>query len=134
MAVTEDIQQIQTTGILHFTISVRDHAKSAEFYADTLGCVIERVTDHFAFMKTGSDYFVLYKNPDHVAPNGPGGTRFHHAFIVDGDAFDQASAALTARGYTNLLPDTKKHKSFPGRHFYFHDLDGNGIEITDVTG
>jgi catechol-2,3-dioxygenase len=134
MSVAEETPQVRATGVLHFTISVRDHEASARFYADVLGCEIERISTHFAFMKAGGDFFVLYKNPDHVDPNGPAGTRFHHAFIVAPQVFDQAVTNMEARGYVNLLPDTKKHTSFPGRHFYFHDLDGNGIEITDVTG
>lgn len=134
MTATVDAGGVRAAGILHFTISVADHEKAAAFYADVLGCDIERISSHFAFMKAGGDFFVLYKNPKHVAPNDTGGTRFHHAFIVPAESFDRAVSRLEARGYANLLPDTKKHTSFPGRHFYFHDLDGNGIEITDVTG
>jgi catechol 2,3-dioxygenase-like lactoylglutathione lyase family enzyme len=124
--------ELHAKGILHFTISVRDHVKASEFYADLLGCEVERVSNHFAFMKAGSDYFVLYKNPEHVSPNAPKGTRFHHAFIVTPEEFDRARDLLTARGIEELQPGTQNHRSFPGRHIYFHDPDGNGIEITDV--
>lgn len=120
-------------GILHFTISVRDHETAAKFYSELLGCEIERISDKFAFMRAGKDFFVLYKNPEHVSPNAPRGTRFHHAFIVSPEEFDGARAALAARGLEELQPGTQNHRSFPGRHIYFHDADGNGIEITDVT-
>jgi catechol-2,3-dioxygenase len=123
---------VQSKGILHFTISVRDHEMAARFYADLLGCEIQRVSDHFAFMKTGSDYFVLAKMAGHVNPNPPKGTRFHHAFIVSPEDFDRARDVIAARGIEELIPGTTNHKSFPGRHLYFHDLDGNGVEITDV--
>jgi hypothetical protein len=66
--------ELHAKGILHFTISVRDHVKASEFYADLLGCEVERVSSHFAFMKAGQDFFVLYRNPEHVPPNGPKGT------------------------------------------------------------
>lgn len=125
-------QGVQSKGILHFTISVRDHEKSAKFYAELLGCEIQRISDHFAFMRTGRDYFVLSKSAEHVNPNGPKGTRFHHAFIVTPEEFDRARDVLAARGIEELFPATKNHRSFPGRHIYFHDLDGNGVEITDV--
>ena len=128
-----DKHELHAKGILHFTISVRDHVKASKFYADLLGCEVERVSNHFAFMKAGSDYFVLYKNPEHVAPNAPRGTRFHHAFIVTPEEFDRARNLLTARGIEELQPGTQNHRSFPGRHIYFHDPDGNGVEITDVT-
>ncbi|MFM2129515.1 MAG: hypothetical protein RL477_1061 [Pseudomonadota bacterium] len=123
---------LHARGILHFTISVSDHVKSSKFYADLLGCEIERVSDHFAFMKAGPDFFVLYRNPGHVSPNGPGGTRFHHAFIVTPEEFDRARDLIRARGIEELQPGTQNHRSFPGRHIYFHDPDGNGVEITDV--
>lgn len=128
-----DKHELHAKGILHFTISVRDHVKASEFYADLLGCEVERVSNHFAFMKAGSDYFVLYKNPEHVSPNAPRGTRFHHAFIVTPEEFERARDLLSARGIEELQPGTQNHRSFPGRHIYFHDADGNGIEITDVT-
>ena len=122
---------IRTKGILHFTISVRDHRTAADFYSELLGCEIERVSDHFAFMKTGNSYFVLAKMENHANPNPPRGTRFHHAFIVAPEDFDRAEATIRARGIELLTPGTQNHRSFPGRHIYFHDADGNGIEIAD---
>ena len=130
----ENVKGVQSNGILHFTISVRDHEKAAQFYADLLGCEIQRVTDHFAFMRTGKDYFVLAKMAGHVNPNPPKGTHFHHAFIVSGAEFDRARDVIASRGIEELFPRTVNHKSFPGRHLYFHDPDGNGVEITDVVG
>jgi catechol 2,3-dioxygenase-like lactoylglutathione lyase family enzyme len=127
----EKAKGVQSKGILHFTISVRDHEKAARFYADLLGCEIERVSDHFAFMRTGNDHFVLAKMAGHVNPNPPKGTHFHHAFIVSPEEFDRASDVIAARGIEELFPRTTNHRSFPGRHLYFHDPDGNGIEITD---
>jgi catechol 2,3-dioxygenase-like lactoylglutathione lyase family enzyme len=125
--------ELHARGILHFTISVTDHVKASQFYAEVLGCEIERVSNHFAFMRAGSDYFVLYGHPEHVSPNGPRGTRFHHAFIVTPEEFDRARDVIAARGIEELQPGTQNHRSFPGRHIYFHDPDGNGVEITDVS-
>ncbi len=122
---------IQTKGILHFTISVRDHMKAADYYSELLGCEVERTNDHFAFMKCGDDYFVLSKMPNHVNPNPPGGTWFHNAFIVESAEFDHAMEVIKQRGIEVLKYEEVGHKSFPGRHVYFHDPDGNGIEIID---
>jgi catechol-2,3-dioxygenase len=126
---------IRTNGILHFTISVRDHVKAAQYYSELLGCEIERVSSHFAFMRTGQSHFVLAKMDSHVSPNPPRGTKFHHAFIVSPEEFDRAVEVVTARGIELLTPGTGPggHRSFPGRHIYFHDPDGNGIEIADVS-
>jgi catechol 2,3-dioxygenase-like lactoylglutathione lyase family enzyme len=63
---------VQSKGILHFTISVRDHKTAAQFYADLLGCEIQRISDHFAFMKTGNDYFVLAKMANHQSEPAEG--------------------------------------------------------------
>lgn len=123
---------IHTRGILHFTISVRDHRQAAEYYAELLGCEIERVSSHFAFMRTGDSHFVLARMDNHVSPNPPQGTKFHHAFIVTPEEFDRAVAVTAERGIELLTPGTTGptgHRSFPGRHIYFHDPDGNGIEI-----
>ena len=122
---------IKTKGILHFTISVRDHVRAADYYAELLGREVMRTSDHFAFMKCGDDHFVLSKMPNHVNPNPPGGTWFHHAFVVEPDEFDHAMEVIKERGIEILKYEEEGHRSFPGRHVYFHDPDGNGIEIVD---
>src|SRR5690349_20227271 len=85
---------INTNGVLHFSISARDHVKSAEWYRDVVGARIARVNDHFAFMQCGKDYFVLVKKDDHVEPNVPGDTQFHYAFMVTPPDFDKAMDIL----------------------------------------
>lgn len=120
---------IRTTGILHFTIGVRDHISAAKFYADLLGCKILRTNNHFAFMECHGDFFVLALMPNHVNPNAPGETDHHHAFMVDADEFDRAMEILRARDIPLVSYSDRGHKSFPGRHAYFHDADGNAIEI-----
>ena len=124
-------QAIRTKGVLHFTISVRDHRAAAKYYSELIGCTITRINDHFAFMQSGEDHFVLARMDNHVNPNPPGGTHFHHAFIVDPPEFDRAYELLKARGVEILGYDVVGHRTFPGRHIYFHDPDGNGIEIAD---
>jgi catechol 2,3-dioxygenase-like lactoylglutathione lyase family enzyme len=69
--------------------------------------------------------------PNHVNPNPPGGTWFHHAFVVDADEFDHAMEVIKERDIEVLKYEEVGHKSFPGRHVYFHDPDGNGVEIID---
>lgn len=124
--------RINTTGILHFTIGVRDHVKAAEFYRDLLQCEHLRSSGHFSFMRCGGTYFVLAKCPDHANPNPPGGTLHHHAFMVEPEEFDRAMAILKARGIEIVKYEDTGHRSFPGRHAYFHDADGNCLEIIDL--
>ena len=122
---------IHTTGVLHFTITVRDHEAAAKYYSDLIGCSITRINRHFAFMRCGDDHFVLAKIDSHVSPNPPGGTHFHHAFIVEPPEFDRAHELVKSWGIEILAYDEVGHRTFPGRHLYFHDPDGNGIEIVD---
>jgi catechol 2,3-dioxygenase-like lactoylglutathione lyase family enzyme len=124
----------QAKGILHFTISCTDRHRSAALYRDLLGCEILRVSDKFAFMQCGEQHFVLAEMAGHVSPNPPGGTLFHHAFIMDPENFDRARAEIEARGIAILKYEEAGHRSFPGRHLYIHDDDGNGIEIFDNVG
>jgi catechol 2,3-dioxygenase-like lactoylglutathione lyase family enzyme len=120
---------IRTTGILHFTIGVRDHISAAQFYKEVLGCKHLRSNSRYSFMECHGGYFVLAKMADHVNPNKPGEEAHHHAFLVDGDEFDRAMEILLARGIEIVKYSDEGHRSFPGRHAYFHDADGNALEI-----
>jgi catechol 2,3-dioxygenase-like lactoylglutathione lyase family enzyme len=131
---------INTNGILHFSISVRDHVKSAEWYRDVVGCRIARVNDHFAFMQCGKDYFVLVKTDNHVEPNVRGVTAFHYAFMVTPPDFDKAMDILKKRDiaiakyedFNEGDPNRRGGRTFPGRHVYFYDADMNCVEIIDL--
>ncbi len=130
---------IEPKAILHFTIGVTDLDRATAFYQDILGCSLLRQNRRrtMSFMEAGGDLFVLTVTGRHVAPNGPKDTAFHHAFVVAPEAYDKAVAHLEAQGIGLLWPQAKtaapdtQHNTFPGRHVYFHDPDGNGVEITD---
>src|SRR5262245_29011833 len=68
---------INTKGILHFTIGVRDHIAAAKFYSEVLGCKHLRSNERYSFMECGGSYFVLAKIPHHVNPNNPGEDAHH---------------------------------------------------------
>jgi len=123
---------IRTTGILHFTIGVRDHVAASKFYSEVLGCKVMRIGERYAFMDCRGSYFVLAKMPNHVNPNLPGDDSHHHAFMVEPEEFDRALAIMKARGVEMIKYSDQGHVTFPGRHAYFHDADGNCIEIIDL--
>jgi catechol 2,3-dioxygenase-like lactoylglutathione lyase family enzyme len=123
---------IRTTGILHFTIGVRDHIAAANFYSEVLGCRHMRSNERYSFMECGGSYFVLAKSSHHVNPNDPGEDSHHHAFMVEAQEFDRAMAIMQARGVPLVKYSDEGHHTFPGRHAYFHDADGNCIEIIDL--
>jgi catechol 2,3-dioxygenase-like lactoylglutathione lyase family enzyme len=120
---------IDTKGILHFTIGVRDHIAAAKFYSEVLSCRHLRSNERYSFMECGGTYFVLAKIPHHVNPNNPDEDAHHHAFLVEKDEFDRAMEILRVRGIRLVKYSDEGHHSFPGRHAYFHDADGNCIEI-----
>jgi catechol 2,3-dioxygenase-like lactoylglutathione lyase family enzyme len=130
----KDPKPLKPTGILHFTIGVTDLDRAKDFYQKILGCEFWRQNETTVFMKAGADYFVLSKTGYHVSPNKPKDTLIHHAFIVNGRDFDSSMAWLESHGVEILLYEDVGHRSFSGRHAYFHDPDGNGVEIIDLHG
>jgi catechol 2,3-dioxygenase-like lactoylglutathione lyase family enzyme len=127
-------RRVQPTGILHFTIGVTDLERSRRFYEDVVGCTYWRQNDSTVFMKCGDDYFVLSRSGYHAIPNKGKDTLIHHAFLVESGDFDAAVAHLEASGVEVLLYEDTGHRSFTGRHLYFHDPDGNAIEFIDFHG
>ena len=124
---------IKTKGILHVTIPVSDPARSRAFYTDILGLEfvsqVPKDNPHFVFLKSGADYVVLGREASR--------TRFsdiiHHAFLVDGDAFDATVSELKARGVDVFREDARDEGVFTGRSAYFHDPDDNALEVIHLT-
>ena len=124
---------INTKGILHTTIPVSDLKRSRAFYTEILGLefVAEAPKDnpHFVFLKSGSDYLLLGREPKR--------DRFseiiHHAFLVDGDSYDSAVAELKAKGVDVFREERRDRGVFTGRSAYFHDPDNNAMEIIHLT-
>jgi catechol 2,3-dioxygenase-like lactoylglutathione lyase family enzyme len=127
-------RRVEPTGILHFTLAVSDLERSRRFYEEVVGCTFWRQNDSTVFMRCGEHYFVLSRTGYHVAPNRGRDTLIHHAFLIDAADFDVALAHVEACGVEVLLYEDKGHRSFTGRHAYFHDPDGNAIEFIDFQG
>ena len=129
-------RRVAPSGILHFTLSVTDLERSRRFYEDIVGATYWRQNESTVFMCCGEHYFVLSKarTNDHVPPNKGRENLLHHAFLVQGEDFDAAVAHLEANGIEVLLYEDKGHRSFTGRHLYFHDPDVNAIEFIDFQG
>lgn len=123
---------IETTGVVHFTISVSDPEKSAEFYQDVLGLkIIQRIPSvGMVFMMSGSDHVILTKSKTPVDPNPGDEFLIHHAFRVDVDKYDSAVAHLKENGVRILFEEDRRDGIFVGRQAYFHDPDRNVLEIS----
>ena len=124
---------IRTQGILHVTIPVGDLGRSSAFYTEILGLefVAQAPQDdpHFVFLKSGPDYLVLGRE----ASRGRFSDIIHHAFMVDGDAYDATVAELKAKGVDVFREDERTEGVFTGRSAYFHDPDGNALEVIHLT-
>ena len=124
---------IRTKGILHVTIPVSDLGRSRAFYTEILGLdfVAQAPKDdpHFLFLKSGADYVVLGREMS----RGRFSDIIHHAFMVDGDAYDATVAELKAKGVNVFREDERKDGVFTGRSAYFHDPDGNALEVIHLT-
>ena len=125
---------IKPSGILHFTISVSDIEVARQFYEGVLGCTYWRRNESTVFIYVGEQFFVLSNIGYHRRPNDPGHTLIHNAFIVDAGDFDAAMADLESKGVEVINYEDTGHHSFAGRHAYFQDPDGNGVEIIDFQG
>lgn len=123
---------IKTQGLVHFTIAVSDLERGARFYSEILGMRILRRTPRMVFLQCGGDYLVLGKSKTPIRPNAEGETTIHHAFKVAAADFDRAVEFLEQNGVKILHIEDRQEGTFQGRSAYFHDPDGNALEIHDL--
>ena len=125
---------VKPIGILHFTLSVTDLDRARAFYEEVVGATFWRKNDSSVFMRCGEQHFVLARTGYHTPQNRGTDSLIHHAFMFDAKDFDAALVHVEACGVEVLLYEDKGHRSFTGRHAYFHDPDGNAIEFIDFQG
>jgi catechol 2,3-dioxygenase-like lactoylglutathione lyase family enzyme len=124
---------IKTKGVLHVTIPVSDLARSRAFYTEILGlefvAEVPKENPHFVFLKSGTDYVLLGRDTS----RGRFSDIIHHAFMVDGDAYDTTVAELKAKGVDVFREEERAEGVFTGRSAYFHDPDHNALEVIHLT-
>ena len=127
---------IEPRGVVHFSIPVSDLEASKKFYTELLGLTFLRLSPAYQmmFLTAGKDYVVLCKSDTPIRPNAEGSRRVHHAFAIAPEAYDASKAALQENGVEIIDEEDRKGGTFPGRQFYFHDPDGNVIELTEWSG
>jgi catechol 2,3-dioxygenase-like lactoylglutathione lyase family enzyme len=103
------------------------------FYVELLGMrIIGRNEGRFLFLRAGGSVLLLFEreaarrqeSPPPHGCSGPG----HVCFRVPRSAYREWSAHLEASG-VHLIEETRWPSG--GRSFYFHDPDGNVLEIAD---
>jgi len=130
------VPAIEPRGVVHFSIPVSDLEASKKFYTELLGLTFLRLSPAYQmmFLTAGKDYVVLCKSDTPIRPNAEGSRRVHHAIAVKPEAYDAAKAFLQENGVEIIDEENRKGGTFPGRQFYFHDPDGNVIELTEWSG
>lgn len=123
---------IKTQGLVHFTIPVSDLTRSEKFYSQLLGMRVLRKNAHMVFLKCGDDYLVLGKSKLPIQSNAEGETTIHHAFKVAPEDFDRSVEFLKQNGLEILHLEDRQDGTFQGKSAYFHDPDGNALEIHDA--
>lgn len=123
---------IKTKGLAHFSIPVTDLARSIAFYRDILGMQLLREVPPMgmAFMDCGGDCVVLVKVESPISTARV--RNVHHAFQVEGKDYRAAVNALVRDGVHILYEEDRQEKVVDGPRAYFHDPDGNTLEIIDL--
>ena len=125
---------IKTKGLAHFTIPVTDTVRSQKFYEEVLGMESVQVNHErgMVFMDSGGDCVILTKteNPISTAEERD----IHHAWVVDHEDYEDAVKALKENNNIEFLFDEDRQGgAVNGPRAYFHDPDGNVLEIIDLT-
>jgi catechol 2,3-dioxygenase-like lactoylglutathione lyase family enzyme len=131
----EDIMldRLQTRGIAHFSIPVTNSKRSEQFYHEILGLPV-LAADHkvgMVFLDSGGDCIILVRSE--AAETPPEGPNVHHAFVVDHDAYRDSVEFLKSKGIEILFEEDRQGGVVNGPRAYFHDPDGNVLEIIDLT-
>ena len=124
---------VQTKGLAHFTIPVTDTERSLKFYERHLGMKFlggghER---GMIFLDAGGDCVILARI-DKTASTARL-EDVHHAFIVDHEAYSGAVEELRENGVDVFFEEDRQGGVVNGPRAYFHDPDGNVLEIIDPT-
>ena len=123
---------IKTLGVAHFTLAVTDTVRSMAFYVDILGMTPVQVNHErgMVFLDCGGDCIILTKSDSKIDPNDHD---VHHAFIVAEEEYENAKDQLRAKGINIFLEEDRQGGAVNGPRAYFHDPDGNVLEIINLT-
>ena len=121
------------SGVLETVLYVTDQPRAEAFYGDLLGMrLLDRQPGRSLFYRAGDSVFLLVcadqtETGGSLPPHGARGP-IHTCFLVPPDEYDRWKDHLEARG-VEILQEVRWRR---GLSFYFHDPDGNLLEIANA--
>jgi catechol 2,3-dioxygenase-like lactoylglutathione lyase family enzyme len=125
---------MKITGLAHFTIPVTDLKRAEAFYTDVLGMPVvqpERGNNGMVFLDAGGDCVILAKVDKPISTVRE--QNIHHAFTVSSEDYAKARDELEKKNVRVVFEEDRQGGAVNGPRFYFHDPDGNVLEIIDLT-
>lgn len=125
---------MKITGLAHFTIPVTDIERAQAFYEDVLGMPVvqpERGNNGMVFLDAGGDCVILAKVDKPISTARE--QNIHHAFKVSSEDYAKAREELEKNNVRVVFEEDRQGGAVNGPRFYFHDPDGNVLEIIDLT-
>ncbi len=125
---------MKITGLAHFTIPVTDLKRAQAFYEDVLGMEVvqpERGNNGMVFLDAGGDCVILATVDKPISTARE--QNIHHAFKVSHEDYIRARADLLEKNVAIVFEEDRQGGAVNGPRFYFHDPDGNVLEIIDLT-
>ena len=117
---------IETFGLTHLALAVRDPHRSAAFYSAVFGCHLVYDSDDFVQLQTPGARDVLVLERDRANAGKRGGTRHFGFRLKDPADIDAAARAVVVAGGR-----VRSRGEFcPGEPYLFcEDVDGYEVEI-----
>jgi catechol 2,3-dioxygenase-like lactoylglutathione lyase family enzyme len=120
--------------VLETVLYYTDDARTEAFYRGVLGLrLLHREPDRSLFYRAGSSVFLLFRAEatragGSLPPHGAEGS-VHTCFLAPAGEYDAWKAWLARHGVA-LLQEVEWPRG--GLSFYFHDPDGNLLEIANA--
>lgn len=121
------------SGVLETVLYFSDPERTETFYSDVLGMrLLDREPGRSLFYRAGASVFLLFKSDrtrtsGKLPAHGARGT-IHTCFRVPASEYDAWKRHIESAG----VPILKEVEWERGRTFYFHDPDGNLLEIANA--
>jgi len=121
------------SSVLETVLYYTDEERTERFYSNLLGFrLLAKEPGRSLFYRAGSSVFLLFCADTTLDPNGslpPHGARgpVHTCFLAPADQYESWKSHLAEGG----VPTLSEIEWNRGRSFYFHDPDGNVLEIAN---